>query len=345
MYKSDNLGLNITDMAQDGNQYFNFETDLAQNYLAIDKLTLSQRHITNCITKIPQNIKLELANGALTLKKGSKLYKPNGASNFQEIILNADVTRSNFDDSSNTIVLFYNATTNIIGWYTLNQNIYSGDTAPASPITQSVWYDTLNNVIKNTADAGRNWIETDLTLPFAIVTRTNGVITSIDQVFNGFGYIGSTYFSLPGVECLIPNGRKKDGSLINIEHAINEVQHYTITEEFIDENTPIVIMPTHIGYFKSRTTFYFGKKPSNPSHHTRWYDAENNYWWEYSAEKGWIIGFYCVIGGINIENTKINSFTYKNTFNAVDFNDYQGKITELETRIAALETALAALKA
>lgn len=34
--------------------------------------------ITNCITEIPQDIKLELNNGTLTLKAGSKVYVPNG---------------------------------------------------------------------------------------------------------------------------------------------------------------------------------------------------------------------------------------------------------------------------
>ena len=34
-------------------------------------------HITNCITKIPQDIKLELVDGTLTLKAGSKIYDGN----------------------------------------------------------------------------------------------------------------------------------------------------------------------------------------------------------------------------------------------------------------------------
>ena len=36
-------------------------------------------HTTNCITEIPQNIKLELENGEVTLKSGSKIYTPNGS--------------------------------------------------------------------------------------------------------------------------------------------------------------------------------------------------------------------------------------------------------------------------
>ena len=115
---------------------------------------------------------------------------------------------------------------------------------------------------------------------------------------------------------------------------------YSITEEFVDEYAPIVLMPTHIGYFKSNRTLYYGEKPINPYHHTRWYDFKNNYWYEYSDENGWLIEFYCVIGGININNTKINSFAEKKPFKAVDFNDYHSKITELEAKIKALQEAL-----
>ena len=35
-------------------------------------------NVTNCITGIPQDIKLELSSGTLTLKAGSKVYVPNG---------------------------------------------------------------------------------------------------------------------------------------------------------------------------------------------------------------------------------------------------------------------------
>lgn len=38
-------------------------------------------NVTNCITYIPQDIKLELNNGTLTLKAGSKVYVPNGFEN------------------------------------------------------------------------------------------------------------------------------------------------------------------------------------------------------------------------------------------------------------------------
>ena len=184
-----------------------------------------------------------------------------------------------------------------------------------------------------------------MSLPICLIMGDGvNMYASVERIFNGFGYIGSTIFALPGVKCLIPNGRNIDGSLKNIVHILDTVQYYNITEEFVDVNAPIVLTPTHIGYFKSNRTLYYGERPINPYHHTRWYDSKNNYWWEYSNENGWLIEFYCVIGGININNTKINSFIQRNSFQAVDYNDYQTKITELETKIEALQTAIQALQ-
>ena len=42
------------------------------------KETVNYKNITNCITEISQDIKVELNNGTLTLKAGSKVYVPNG---------------------------------------------------------------------------------------------------------------------------------------------------------------------------------------------------------------------------------------------------------------------------
>jgi len=59
--------------------------------------------------------------------------------------------------------------------------------------------------------------------PIAVITGQSPTITRIDQVFNGFGYIGSTVFALPGVKGLIPNGRNADGTLNSQEFTVNTV--------------------------------------------------------------------------------------------------------------------------
>ena len=62
-----------------------------------DDEALTNNNISNCITEIPQDIKLELNNhGTLKLKAGSKVYVPNGfesdgSNRFDEIVIENNI--------------------------------------------------------------------------------------------------------------------------------------------------------------------------------------------------------------------------------------------------------------
>lgn len=177
-------------------------------------------YVTNCITEISQDIRLELNNGTLVLKSGSKIYIPNGTNKFEEYTIKQD---QGLTPTTNGTYLvgyafnFANVTTYI--------SATSGDTEPTSVSNGFAWYDTKNNVIKRSW-AG-SWQSSLFSLPLAVITVSNGVCVSIDYVFNGFGYIGSTIFTLPGVKGLIPNGRNDDGTLKNIFASNTTVHTYT----------------------------------------------------------------------------------------------------------------------
>ena len=175
--------------------------------------------ITNCITKIPQDIKLELNNGTLTLKAGSKIYIPNGSGIFDEVITSTDMTLSYTKLTlTKELLLLRNNQTAIEHWTTTD--CYSGNSQPLE--TYHCWYNTNENTIKSTTDGGSSY-STNLSLPIAIVSVDSTGILSIDQIFKGFGYIGSTVFTLPGIEGLCPNGRNEDGTLNNIKLTISKV--------------------------------------------------------------------------------------------------------------------------
>lgn len=174
---------------------------------------LAQSQITNCITKIPQNIKLELNNGTLTLKAGSMVYVPNGGGIFDEIITKTDITREISDNGT----YFISLTTDTVPVlaYGLISNCFSGDTAPSS--TYSLWYNTSSNIIQNPSGNRRSF-------PIAIVTVSNSSISSIDQVFNGFGFIGNNIFALPGIEYLVAKNINSDGSYNNYKVTLPTVR-------------------------------------------------------------------------------------------------------------------------
>ena len=277
---------------------------------------VNYNNITNCITEIPQDIKLELNNGTLTLKAGSKIYVPNGKNadgslKFDVIVIKTDTTVITANSTGKWTVL-------CTGKSFRNQNIgtcYSGTTAPTVSEKYAAWYDTTNNIIKLTNDTGATWVAGSWSLPICSTTTTAGVLDSIDQIFNGFGYIGSTVFALPGVKGLAPNGRNADGSLKNIEFTVGNVVIQTTTDSFT--NMPFVVNADAIQWIN-----YLGEFSTPPSvqQYKGYFNPIENKMYFASTADGWTqIGR--AFAGIVSSNGKITSFTPKTTFHAVDWSD------------------------
>lgn len=259
-------------------------------------------NVTNCITEIPQDIKLELNNGTLTLKAGSKVYKPNGVGVFDTRVFTQDVSVSALGSVTGQFILTYGqsawSSADAFDYFNVSQtNLFSGPTQPATTSSNTMWYDTTDNVIKTSNNTGSTWTVTNNTFPICIVTASSGTITSIDQVFNGFGYIGSTIFALPGVKGLSPNGRNEDGSLKNIEVILNNVLLRTFTD-------------TNIAEFAIDTT--------GISQHPHYTLKDDNYLYYEDGTKA--NEHFYVAGKFSRESGKITSFTPKTVFYASDNN-------------------------
>lgn len=215
--------------------------------------------ITNCVTKIPQDIKLELSDGTLTLKAGSKVYVPNGPGVFKEIITSKDITRNVSNENNFLYTTTPNSTlTDIqaVGGANIS-SCYSGQTQPE---IFSYWYDTTNNKIysESVSDSKLR------SLPICVI-QNNKL-----SVFNGFGYIGSVAFILPGVECLLVNGRNTDGSLRSV---LTKISKFLIPDHISDiSRTEIYIRGTSSSvavekggyiYKEQDNIFYFGTEARN----------------------------------------------------------------------------------
>lgn len=180
-------------------------------------------YTTNRILEIPQDIKLELNNGTLTLKAGSKVYVPNGPDVFDAHTTSADKTYSNWTTVTGKGLLVLSG--NSYAFVPYPYPAISGTTSP----TTGLFYNTTDNKIQYYQEGS---IITDggISLPIAIVSFASGVPTSIDQIFNGFGYIGSTVFALPGVKVQIPNGRNADGTCRSIIATVDSAKTTTRTD-------------------------------------------------------------------------------------------------------------------
>lgn len=266
-------------------------------------LTKLDDKLTNCLLNVPQDIKLELNDGTLTLKAGSKVYVPNGAGVFKEILVNSDISLTDTTNYNNLFV-FYN---NGILERTLTSQVFSSTTAPSSN-TFMYWYDTTNNLIKRTNDGGDTWTTGNISFPLGLFSTNGTGFSSIDHVFNGFGYIGSTNFSLPGVEGLIPNGRNTDGSLNNIKFTLKNVTLLNVPSNY---GNPTYTALLKTGGYSSYALYDGGKYISGVAN-MMWYDPKINYLMatKDSGETINIIeGIYCI--QFFHESGRITSFNPK----------------------------------
>ena len=237
------------------------------NYVKSELQSNLLNYTTNRILEIPQDIKLELNNGTLTLKAGSKVYVPNGVGTFNAVTITSDVSTVRTD--SQDCIAWYNTDAGTIELFP-SVLFYSGTTAP-SGYQFMFWYDITNNKCKVTSNSGSTWVE-GKSFPICVVSTDGTKISAIKQVFNGFGYIGSTLFLLPGVKTVVPDGRNEDGTCKNkAPSTVASVKTETISRAdtaYMFTNSVSSVIATH-HYVCSKT------KPT-VTETTLWYNPETN---------------------------------------------------------------------
>lgn len=266
---------------------------------AVAARPLSDKNITNCITAIPQDIKLELVSGVLKLKAGSKVYKANGVA----VTISGDLVAQQGGTNTGAFA-FYRSDNNTV--YTVTAtSMFSGDTAPASPAIATTWLDMATKDVK--VYDGTQWVG-GVSLPLCIFDNQDGKVTAVTQVFNGMGYIGNSVYALPGVKGLVPNGFNVDGSLNNTEFEVANVLITTNTGSTDKRN--IVFNNGWMGH--PRQSYYNIEDNRN-------YRTNND-------ETGIIITTTIIAAAVEYVKGSVTSLTPKTVFHAVDYNDYAADI-------------------
>lgn len=313
--QSDTSWIDVVTQVEEGTKDIN---DAVVDGLArlnvVDALKTTQ--ITNCITEIPQRIKLELNNGTLTLKAGSKVIVPNGSGVFNELEITSDITCTSTADRNCFYFINSNKT---IERFPISM-CYSGATAPTGS-QYMMWYDTTNNVVKKTSNTGATWT-TGISLPFGVFTETTTGITSIDQVFNGFGYIGSTVWVDKGVKGLIPNGRNEDGTLKNVEVVTSQIKTYTYPSTWTADSYLTLNSSGAFNQFRADWV-HESEEPPTSSTSMFWFRPSANKLY-YTTNSGSTWAEHKTIFPVRVTNTKgvLSNFQPKQPFRAVDYNDY-----------------------
>lgn len=259
--------------------------------------------ISNCLTKIPQDINLELDNGTLTLKAGSKVHIANGDLDVIDTTT-ADISVTNAYNGQ-YMVIRNSATSLYLGRIESTSSGQIANRPSSTPNSSGFYFATDENRIYLTGNSGSTWYSGgSYTLPLAIITVSNGAISSIDQVFNGFGYIGSTVFALPGIEGLAPNGRNADGTLKNISFTVSSVRTNTLGSSTFDKR--VLYLGVSSAYGFSTTLEYL------PDTNTF-----NN------------AGQYVIVGWGAASSGVITNLELKTAFHAVDYNDLESKLNAI----------------
>lgn len=322
---NDVLSRTLINIAPDGEEVIK---DLSEKNLS--------KKITNCITEIPQRIKLELTDGVLTLKAGSKVIMPNGVNKFDEVVINSDISTSyGFSSSQDKLFVFLNTANNTI--------FYQSEAALCSGATDTItnkdhyWYDTTNNLFKriNSAneDTGQRFY-----LPFAIcAANATDKWTAIKQVFNSVGYIGSTLFINKDIKYLVPNGRNNDGTLNNIEYTSS-------IKTTVSGNNAYTMTLNHVGGFGRilKDSIYIQETaPTNlVNNTTNWFKPSENQWYRY-INNVWTKVHICPIGDFTGNSSlNVTYFNPKEAFRAVDYNDYKNDLYTLNNTLNNITNTL-----
>lgn len=222
------LYLGTTPIANDGshntaNVDLSNLSNTGEAHFANPALTNSP-YTTNRILEIPQNLQISVNGDTITIS--GKATRLNGD------LVNINVSRTFTGTVGKTYVLISAQPYSSMNTWTFSENnnivSYRQDSQPTITTAYAFWFDTANNRLMFTSNTGSSWYE--IVLPFGVAHYTsNGWV--IDQIFNGFGYIGSTVFALPGVKVQVPNGKNEDGTYINYIEEITSVKTNTFTSE------------------------------------------------------------------------------------------------------------------
>ena len=347
-----NLKLFKYNTATDGKEVFSINEAMNYNWDILDKQpgTLKTNQITNCLTEVPQRINVGLNNGALTLKAGSVVIVPYGTSapTFEvgDPLNGGEIVDISWDGQKLFYFVKYDedlTSTFNIGDYdlipqvnndklintTVTDACYSGASEPTADFDDATWYDTTENVVKGTNDHGSTWITAYSSLPFCFAKATSAGYSSIETVFNGFGFIGSTIWCDKGVKGLASDGRNSDGSLKNIEI---ETEYFTTQTRdwFVSANQTqyVTITADGVGGFENKISSYYFEQKEKPEiqGHVLWHNTDENIMYWQNNDNIWVKNNCLKVFNINNTQTytdgKIDNISeVKQVFRAVDYAD------------------------
>lgn len=179
--------------------------------------------ISNCILDIPQNIKLEINNGVITLKSGCKITKT--GSTYATVTVASDANYSTPTETNCKLVVFATEAglPAPLDEKCRLENVRSGSGDEGDVASGLTYFDTDDRTIYQDDGSGSGWEATNLAYPLAVVDVDSQGKCSFakdsngnDMIFNGACFVGHHAVVYPNIKILIPNSFNDDGSLKSI---------------------------------------------------------------------------------------------------------------------------------
>lgn len=302
---------------------------------------------TNGITYIPQDIKFEIVDGTtLILYTGSEVWVPygmaapelsigdtlnsgiitaiswDGSVLFYKVRYDTDINFDITDDPARAEFVTCISPSHFYWWFDKNVT-YSRNTTPSGFGQYALWYDTAENIVKCTSDSGATW-QNYGSLPIGVFTMAGtGATKTLKYVFNGFGYIGTTVFALPGVKGLMADGLNEDGSFKTISRTI-EYMTYRNLNLLREKFYCFIRMDLH----KIDGEHYIesDELPETAKRFTVCYrKTYNTLWWTIETNStSWFQIWAIPVGFISCDGTKITSWEpTKNFIKVYQYNSYE----------------------
>lgn len=315
---------------------------------------IKQTQISNCILEKPKNIQYELIDGVFRLKAGSVAVVPYGTEPpaleigddlcgyevvdiqyennklFYWVKTRQDYTLTPGGKSSHRFITLRLSQAGLIDANT--ESLLSGET-PAKESLNTRWYDIQNNVIKE-YHSNNQWENSDyLSLPFAQISLNSAqtVYNDVALDLSTLGYFGKTVFVNKGIKVLVPNGFNSDGSMSNLEYENDKFRLRTITENITGrwvvglphpkdseyENQDLFLIKEAL--FDNACDIPVTENFENGE--VKYLILNNSY---LGKQNNKVISRYMVpLGNVGtaINNNVINSFTPKETFSCLDFQN------------------------
>lgn len=328
-----------------------------------EKHFLNKSQITNCLLEVPQRIKYTLVDGVLTILKGSVCIVPYGTEDKTAdlpkgatfINENFKVYDTQFSDGKFFVwaelvndtpsvgqtvsdvlqrTIFINLSTNSMGDYITNRQA-SGDNPTATENFTGV-YNTSTNLVGYSGASTNISYSNVLSLPLLITNVVNSQIYgSIQQVFNGMGYVGSTVWVDKGVKGVSANGKE----------VITDKLTLTTITDTVTRNRNININENGVWTNADMFTYYQSTPPDiDKSNYQLWFKEDEKIVYEHliNADKWTVLEDIYLQAGIcgwDSSSKRVTSFTPKFPLRVTDYNDIDGKWVRQSLLIINSETA------